>query len=113
MSNNSSLSSSFSKIETPADLVAKNEEIKTPIETAMEAMGQVGFKGSMFMVMWLLNNAAEWHHDVAIDKAEGRKMAAAWALDCGKLEAAMAIIRSLDFGDNNNEETQEEENTEA
>ena len=103
---------SFSDIKTPADLVAKNEEVKTPIQVAMEAMGEVGFKGSMFMCLWLLDNAASWHHDIAVDKAEGRKMAAAWALDCGKLEAAMAIIRSLDFGDNNSDENSEEE-TEA
>ena len=103
---------SFSNIDTPADLVKKNEEVKAPLQVAMEAMGDVGFKGSMAMCLWLLDNAAQWHHDVAIDKAEGRKMAAAWAVDCGKIEAAMAIIRSLDFGDNNNEEAQEE-NTEA
>ena len=103
---------SFSNIDTPADLVKKNDEVKAPLQVAMEAMGEVGFKGSMMMCLWLLNNAAEWHHDVAIDKADGRKMAAAWARDCGKLDAAMAIIRTLDFGDNDNSDS-EEENTEV
>ena len=110
MSNNTSLS--FSNIDTPADLVKKNDEVKAPLQVAMEAMGQVGFKGSMAMCLWLLDNAATWHHDIAVDKAEGRKMAAAWAMDCGKLEAAMTIIRSLDFGDNDNSDS-EEENTDA
>ena len=104
---------SFSDVQTPADLVAKNEEVKAPIQVAMEAMGEVGFKGSMAMCLWLLDNAAQWHHDIAVDKADGRKMAAAWAMDCGKLEAAMTIIRSLDFGDDDNDETTEEENTDA
>ena len=104
---------SFSDIQTPADLVKKNEEVKAPLQVAMEAMGSVGFKGSMAMCLWLLDNAASWHHDIAVDKAEGRKMAAAWALDCGKLEAAMAIIRSLDFGDDNNSDENTEEETEA
>ena len=108
---NSSLSSSFSQIETPADLVKKNDEVKSPLTVAMEAMGEVGFKGSMAMCLWLMNNAAEWHYDVAIDKADGRKSAVAWAHDEGKIRAAMAILQGLDYGDN--EETETEENTDA
>ncbi len=97
---------SFSNIETPSDLVKENETVKAPIEVAMEAMSEVGFKGSMAMCIWLLDNAAQWHHDIAIDKADGRKMTAAWAHDGGKLDAAIAILRSLDFGDSNNENTE-------
>ena len=89
----------FDSITSPADLAQANEEGKTPLATAMEAMSEVGFKGSMAMAIWLMANAADWHEDVAVDKAEGRKEAAAWAMDSGKLRAAIAILQSLDYGD--------------
>ena len=74
----------------------------------MEAMTEVGFQGSMMMVLWLLNNMGEFHQDFAIDKAEGRQAVAAWAFDHGKIEAAMAILRTIDIGLNQNEEDEEE-----
>ena len=89
----------FDSITSPAELAKANDEVKSPLTVAMEAMGEVGFKGSMAMACWLMANAAEWHEDVAIDKAGGRKEAAAWALDGGKLRAAIAILQSLDYGD--------------
>jgi len=90
----------FDSITSPAELAQANDEVKTPLTVAMEAMGEVGFKGSMAMACWLMANAAEWHEDVAIDKAAGRKEAASWAVDAGKLRAAIAILQSLDYGDN-------------
>ncbi len=96
----------FDSISTPADLTKANEEVKSPLSQAIEAMGDVGFEGSMLMAMWLLNNAAEWHHEFAIDKAEGRKSVAAWAADGGKLDAALAILRTVELpGVSNNEES--------
>ncbi len=100
----------FDSIQSPSDLAQANEEVKSPLGVAMEAMGEVGFKGSMAMAIWLMDNAATWHEDVAIDKAEGRKSVAAWAADGGKLRAAIAILTSLDYGDPEPEaEAQEEE----
>jgi len=100
--------SSFSSIDTPAQLAKKNEEVQSPLGAAMDNMTEVGFQGSMLMVLWLLNNMAEFHQDFAIDKAEGRQAVAAWAFDHGKIEAAMSILRSIDFGQNDEEETEEE-----
>ena len=97
----------LSGIDTPADLKAKNDQVKQPLEVAMEAMGEVGFQGSMLLVLWLLNNMAEWHQDVALDKAEGRKAVAAWAYDHGKVEAAMAVLRTIDIGLNDDEEDED------
>ena len=100
----------FDSIQSPADLAQANDEVKSPLTVAMEAMGEVGFKGSMAMAIWLMANAADWHEDGAVDKAEGRKSAAAWAIDSGKLRAAIAILQSLDYGDPEPEaEAKEEE----
>ena len=98
----------FDSITSPAELAQANEEVKTPLTVAMEAMGAVGFKGSMAMAIWLMVNAAEWHEDMAVDKADGRKEAAAWAADGGKLRAAIAILRSLDYGDSAPEADEED-----
>ena len=104
---------SFSDIQTPADLVKKNEEVNTPLAQAMDAMGEVGFTGSMLMVCWLLNNMADWHQDVALDKAEGRRAVASWAFDHGKIEAALSILRTIDIGLNDDNDDESEAETEA
>ena len=99
----------FDSITSPSDLAQANDEVKSPLSIAMEAMGDVGFKGSMAMAIWLMANAADWHSDMAIDKAEGRKAVSAWAFDEGKLRAAMAILQSLDYGDPTPEADEEAE----
>ncbi len=76
----------------------------------MEAMSEVGFEGSMLMALWLLNNASEWHEDVALDKVEGRKAVHAWALDQGKIEGALAILRTINLP---SFDKSEEESTDA
>ena len=98
----------FDSVQTPSDLAKANDEVKSPLGQAMEAMEQVGFQGSMLMVIWLLNNMSEFHQDVAMDKAEGRSQVASWAYDQGKLDSCLAILRTIDFGQNqsNDEETE-------
>ena len=103
----------FDSVQTPADLAKANDEVKSPLGQAMEAMEEVGFQGSMLMVLWLLNNMSEFHQDVALDKAEGRRMVASWAYDQGKIDGAMAILRTIDFGQNQSDDSDEEETTEA
>ena len=95
---------SFDAIDTPADLVARNEEIQSPLHRAMEAMEEVGVQGSMIMVFWLLRNMSDFHKDYALDKAEGRLTTASWAFDHGKLEAAMDILRTVDVGLNDEDD---------
>ena len=108
--NHMTTSFDFDSIQSPSDLAQANDEVKSPLGVAMEAMGDVGFKGSMAMAIWLMDNAANWHEDMAIDKADGRKAATAWAIDAGKLRAAISILTSLDYGDPEPEaEAQEEE----
>ena len=99
----------FDSISTPSELTKANEEVKSPLSQAMEAMGEVGFEGSMLMAMWLVKNAADYHYEIAIDKAEGRKAVAAWANDGGKLEAALAILRSIELPSFNKDEEEEAE----
>ena len=99
----------FDSISTPSELTKANEEVKSPLSQAMEAMGEVGFEGSMLMAMWLIKNAADYHYEIAIDKAEGRKAVAAWANDGGKLEAALTILRSIELPSFNKDEEEEAE----
>ena len=99
----------FDSVQTPADLAKANDEVKSPLGQAMDCMEDVGFQGSMLMVLWLLNNMSEFHQDVAMDKAEGRRMVASWAYDQGKLDSALAILRTIDFGQNSNNDEEETE----
>ena len=103
----------FDSIDTPADLAKENDKVQSPLGRAMEAMEEVGFQGSMLMVIWLLNNMSEFHQDVALDKADGRRMACSWAYDQGKLDSALAILRTIDFGQNQSNDDSDEEETEA
>ena len=103
----------FDSISTPADLAKSNDEVQSPLSQAMDAMGEVGFQGSMLMVCWLLNNMAEFHHDFAVDKAEGRKQVAAWAHDEGKIDAALAILRTIDIGLPRNDDEDKSETADA
>ena len=103
----------FDSIDTPAELAKENDKVQSPLGQAMEAMEEVGFQGSMLMVIWLLNNMSEFHQDVALDKAEGRRMVASWAYDQGKLDSCLAILRTIDFGQNQSDDDSDEEETEA
>ena len=71
----------------------------------LASLGPVSFQNLMSL--------SEFHQDVAMDKAEGRRMVASWAYDQGKIDGAMAILRTIDFGQNQSNDSDEEEETEA
>lgn len=88
----------FDNIETVSDLVNQNEEIKTPFETAVEALMQCGYTDSKKVVHWLLTNMIDFHKEnaVAVMKGEHEGNIIAWVTDTTKLETALNLLKEVE-----------------
>ena len=88
----------FDNIETVSDLVNQNEEIKTPFESAVEALMQCGYGDSKKVVHWLLTNMIDFHKQNAVGVLKGEQEGSiiAWVTDTTKLETALELIKEVE-----------------
>ena len=88
----------FDNIETVSDLVNQNEEIKTPFETAVEALMQCGYGDSKKVVHWLLTNMIDFHKQNAVGVLKGEQEGSiiAWVTDTTKLETALELLKEVE-----------------
>ena len=88
----------FDNIETVSDLVNQNEEIKSPFETAVEALMKCGYGDSKKVVQWLLTNMVDFHKEnaVRVMKGEQEGSIVAWVTDTTKLETALELIKEVE-----------------
>ena len=88
----------FDNIETVSDLVNQNEEIKTPFETAVEALMQCGYGDSKKVVHWLLSNMIDFHKQNAVSVLKGEQEGSiiAWVTDTTKLETALELLKEVE-----------------
>ena len=93
----------FDKVNTVKDLCDMNNKTKTPLENAVDALAECGAVDSKLICCYLIKNMMDWHHTVA-DGLEDNEQANAWAFDEGKLWSALQLMKSINVGDNNNEE---------
>ena len=88
----------FDNIETVSDLVNQNEEIKSPFETAVEALMKCGYTDSKKVVQWLLTNMIDFHKSNAVSVLKGEQEGSiiAWVTDTTKLETALELIKEVE-----------------
>ena len=88
----------FDNIETVADLVNQNEEIKSPFETAVEALMKCGYGDSKKVAQWLLTNMVDFHKEnsVSVLKGEMEGSIIAWVTDTTKLETALELLKEVE-----------------
>ena len=82
----------FTSISTPADLVAKNTETKTPLELAEEALTQCNYDDTKTVILWLVSNMTSFHKERAME-CEG-EAALMWAKDLGQLVVAYEALKN-------------------
>lgn len=84
-------------IDNVSDLLAMNEEIKSPFETAVEALTECNYTDSRKVVLWLLTNMLDFHKTNAVDclnSEEGNPLG--WAHDAGKLEVIIETLKTIE-----------------
>ena len=85
-------------IDNVSDLLAMNEEMKSPFETAVEALCQCTYTDSRKVALWLLTNMLDFHKSSAVDclknGEEGNPLL--WAHDAGKLEVIIESLQSIE-----------------
>lgn len=88
----------LSDINSPSDLLKANEETKSPMELAIEALTEVNYEDTKKVVMWLVSNMKDFHHDtVAKLQEDGEyEQANGWVWDESKLAQALQLIDSVD-----------------
>ena len=85
-------------INTVSDLLTQNEEMKTPFETAVDALCECNYTDSRKVALWLLSNMLDFHKDRAVEcvknDEEGNPLL--WAHDAGKLEVIIETLRGIE-----------------
>ena len=85
-------------INTVSDLVAQNQEIKTPFETAVDALCECDYSDSRKVALWLLTNMLNFHKERAVEcfknDEEGNPLT--WAHDAGKLELIVESLKGIE-----------------
>ena len=78
-------------ITTPADLAKANEE-KTSLQKAMEALTECGYDDTKVVILWLVNNMADFHKERATDSECETPLS--WAKDYGQLVVALEALKN-------------------
>ena len=85
-------------INTVSDLLTQNEEMKTPFETAVDALCECNYTDSRKVVLWLLTNMFNFHQERAVEcfknDEEGNPLL--WASDAGKLEVIIETLKGIE-----------------
>ena len=85
-------------INTVSDLLTQNEEMKTPFETAVDALCECNYTDSRKVALWLLTNMLDFHKERAVEcvknDEEGNPLL--WAHDAGKLEVIIETLRGIE-----------------
>ena len=85
-------------INTVSDLLTQNEEMKTPFETAVDALCECNYTDSRKVALWLLTNMLDFHKSSAVEclqnNEEGNPLG--WAHDAGKLEMIIETLKGIE-----------------
>ena len=78
-------------ITNVSDLLAANEE-KTSLQKAVEALTECGYDDTKTVILWLVNNVAEFHKERSQDTECESPLA--WARDYGQLVVALEALKN-------------------
>ena len=76
-------------ITNVSDLLAANEEEKTPLQKATEALTECGYDDTKVIVLWLVNNFTSFHKERAEETGSLE-----WARDFGQLVVALETLKN-------------------
>ena len=79
-------------ITTPADLAKANEEEKSPLQKATEALSECGYDDTKVVILWLVNNIADFHKERAMDSECDAPLT--WAKEYGQLVVALEALKN-------------------
>ena len=85
----------FTSVNTPSDLVSKNEE-KSPKELAAVALLQCDWADTKELVELVLEAALEWHKETGYTLfQEDDDRCLVWAKEVGTLRAVVELLKSV------------------
>ena len=79
-------------ITNVSDLLAANEEEKTSLQKAAEALAECGYDDTKTVILWLVNNMADFHKERAMDSECDAPLT--WAKDYGQLVVALEALKN-------------------
>ena len=87
----------FDSISTVSDLITQNEE-KTPLETALEALTECDYAESKKVATWLISNMVDFHKEMTLKalKGENENNPIAWCADTTTLEIALSLLNDVE-----------------
>ena len=87
----------FDSISTVSDLITQNEE-KTPLETALEALTECDYAESKKVATWLISNMVDFHKEMTLKalKGETENNPIAWCADTTTLEIALSLLNDVE-----------------
>ena len=107
-----STSFDFDSIQTTADLVKQNEDVKTPFASAIEALEDCGYDDSLLIVGYLLTNMIDFHHTQVFEQDHGKSITAYHAYTEGKLKSVKdTLLPMIKQVLESSEEQEDEEQT--
>ena len=89
----------FTSVNTPSDLVAQNEEAKSPTQVAAEAVLALTAAEAQEVLETALTALRNFHAETAHSAVEnGEDNWFVWARDAEKLNTALTLLQSVDLG---------------
>ena len=84
-------------VNTVSDLLTQNEE-KTPLETALEALTECNYQDSKKVATWLISNMVDFHKEMTMKALQGEteNNPIAWCADTTTLEIALSLLNDVE-----------------
>ena len=84
-------------VNTVSDLLTQNEE-KTPLETALEALTECDYAESKKVATWLISNMVDFHKEMTMKafKGENDNNPIAWCADTTTLEIVLQLLNDVE-----------------
>ena len=76
-------------ITNVSDLLAANEEEKSPLQKATEALTECGYDDTKVVILWLVTNMMSFHKERAEETGS-----LDWARDLGQLVVAQEALKN-------------------
>ena len=84
-------------INTVSDLLNQNEQ-KSPLEVALEALCECDYSDSKKVATWLISNMVDFHKEMTMKSLQGESEGnpIAWCADTTTLEIALQLLRDVE-----------------
>ena len=88
------------KINTVQDLMEANDKLN-PEHQIMEILKGMGPAEHLKIALWITETLSDWHSNISLEMVDDHTGDSGnpypWALDAGKLEVAVAILKGIEL----------------